>query len=590
MANIPNDFINELLQRVDIVELIDELVPLKRTGSSYVARCPFHEEKTPSFNVSTVKQIYHCFGCGVGGNAISFLMDYERLTFLETIEKLAARTGLSIPVENSTHHSVARQAPQNEDFYTLLTEVSRFYRQQLRDHAGATHAIEYLKNRGISGDIAKKFQIGFAPPGRQTLLRAFNHPTTRENLIRTGMIVKKDNGALQDRYHHRIMFPIHNVRGKIIGFGGRVIEADHVPKYLNSPETTLFQKSRELYGLYQCLQAQRQPEKILIVEGYLDVIALAQFGINYAVATMGTATTKAHLQQLTRHTSKIIFCFDGDKAGYVAAWRALNLCLSHYQDGLFFRFMFLPNGEDPDSLIRREGQTAFEQRIEQATHLADFFINHLQQQIDINSLDGKSALVKLASPLLQTMTDCALKTLLEDKISQLTGLTNEHIHTLSTIASPTRRNLPQKTPHSSPTTTRLTPIQIIISLLLQYPTLFKLFPKELTFPVPAQEEFIILQELVALLQKTPTLATGLLIEHWRDTQHFGQITLWANYKHILHPTSLETEFKGALAHLEKQLLKYRIDQLYLKITKGILSKEEQVELKHLIEEYKANPK
>jgi len=375
-GRIPQHFIDDLLTRIDIVEVIDHRVPLKKAGHEYKACCPFHGEKTPSFTVSQVKQFYHCFGCGEHGNAISFLMDYEHMDFVEAIEALAHGAGIEVPREAGTD-----QAPQssNQAAYDLLEQTAQYYQQQLRDHAEAQRAVDYLKERGLTGEVAARFGIGFAPPGWDNLTRALgNDKKIQQELLNTGLVIERnDSSGIYDRFRDRIQFPIHDRRGRTIGFGGRVINKDDTPKYLNSPETPVFHKGRELYGLYEARKAMRKLVRILVVEGYMDVVALAQFDINYAVATLGTATTHDHLETLFRTVPEIIFCFDGDRAGRQAAWRALENTLPVLRDGRAARFLFLPDGEDPDSQVRKTGKTGFEAAMDQATHLSDFFFDQL---------------------------------------------------------------------------------------------------------------------------------------------------------------------------------------------------------------------
>jgi DNA primase len=353
---IPRDFIDQLLNRVDIVDFIDSRITLrKKSGNNFFACCPFHNEKNPSFSVSQPKQFYYCFGCGAHGNAIDFLMQYDRLNFPEAIEALAKQVGMEVPKQSISPQQAEKAAAQ-QSLYELLAQVAKFYQSQLRTH---NRAIEYLKQRGVSGEIAKSFAIGVAPQGWDNLLQKIGQHA-KQALLEVGMLIKKEEGGCYDRFRDRIMFPIHDRRGRIIGFGGRIIDQGE-PKYLNSPETPLFQKGHELYGLYQALQANRQLERIIVVEGYMDVIALFQHDITYAVATLGTATSSSHIERLLRHTAEIIFCFDGDQAGRSAAWRALQVTLPLMRDGIQVRFLFLPEGEDPDSLVRTNLKNACKQ-------------------------------------------------------------------------------------------------------------------------------------------------------------------------------------------------------------------------------------
>ncbi len=355
---IPQSFIDDLMNRIDIVEVIDGRVPLKKTGREYTACCPFHNEKTPSFTVSPTKQFYHCFGCGAHGTAIGFLMEYEHLSFPESVEELARLAGVPMEYEGPSPNEPVRRK-KDESLYDLLAKVDQYYRQQLRQHPQSRRAVDYLKQRGVSGEIAAEFGLGFAPPGWDNLERQLGQSAeVREKLVSTGMLIKKDSGGSYDRFRDRIMFPIRDRRGRTIAFGGRILpdnqeKGDKPPaKYLNSPETPLFHKGQELYGLYEARQALRDITRLMVVEGYMDVVALAQYGIRYAVATLGTATTEEHLHKLFRLTPEIVFCFDGDRAGREAAWRALNNALPVMREGRQIRFMFLPDGEDPDSYVR----------------------------------------------------------------------------------------------------------------------------------------------------------------------------------------------------------------------------------------------
>ena len=360
-GRIPQAFLDDLLDRVDIVEVIDRRVKLKKSGKNYSACCPFHEERTPSFSVNPDKQFYYCFGCGAGGNALTFLMEYENLEFPQAVENLASNAGMTIPREpSSSGHNAAQQEASTKPLYALMERVSSFYQQQLRNHPQAHGAINYLKARGLSGEIAKQFSLGFAPPGWDSLHSGLGGGNElRELLIKTGMLVKNENGKVYDRFRDRVVFPIHDRRGRVIAFGGRVL-GDDKPKYLNSPETEIFHKGRELYGLYQARQNTRKLDRILVVEGYMDVIALAQHGIAYATATLGTATSNTHLERVYRLCPEVIFCFDGDEAGRKAAARALEAALPCMEDGRQAKFLFLPEGQDPDDVVRGGGQDHFE--------------------------------------------------------------------------------------------------------------------------------------------------------------------------------------------------------------------------------------
>jgi DNA primase len=421
VARIPQKFIDDLLDRVDIVEIIDRRVKLKKTGKNFSACCPFHDEKTPSFSVNPGKQFYYCFGCGAGGNALGFLMDYERLEFPEAVESLAQTAGLEVPREESK----PGQAPQqdsNRPILDQLEQATRFYEHSLRKHPDARRAITYLKERGLSGEIAKAFRVGFAPPGWDNLLQTTSKDAVRTDRLKdAGMLVTNDRGRTYDRFRDRIMFPILDARGRVIAFGGRVL-GDDKPKYLNSPETPVFQKSRELYGLYQARKSERSLTRIVVVEGYMDVIALAQYGIGYAVATLGTATSEAHMERLFRHVPEVVFCFDGDEAGRKAAFRALESTLPVMQDGRQARFLFLPEGEDPDSLVRARGAEHLEHLFASATPLESFLFDWVAQDLDTSTLDGRARFSKQAAPFVHQLPEGVFKVLMYQSLADRTGI------------------------------------------------------------------------------------------------------------------------------------------------------------------------
>ncbi|MDQ5892159.1 MAG: primase, partial [Pseudomonadota bacterium] len=396
-GRIPRVFINDLLARTDIVDLIDARVKLKKQGKNYHACCPFHHEKTPSFTVNGDKQFYHCFGCGAHGNAIDFLMNYDRLEFVETIEELATMHGLEVPYETGTGPT-KQEIHQRHNQYELMGHISEFYQQALQ-HSVGVPALQYLQQRGLSAEVISHFAIGFAPSGWDNVLKRFGEGSDRNVLNDAGMLVTNDQGRTYDRFRERVMFPIRDKRGRVIAFGGRVLGND-TPKYLNSPETGIFHKGRQLYGLYEAQQSHKDLKRLLVVEGYMDVVALSQFCIDYAVASLGTSTTAEHIQLLFRATDQVVCCYDGDRAGREAAWRALETALPYLNDGRQLRFMFLPDGEDPDTLVRKEGKAAFEQRMVQALPLSQFLFETLQQQVDMSSADGRTKLGILAMPLI----------------------------------------------------------------------------------------------------------------------------------------------------------------------------------------------
>ncbi len=436
---IPQGFIDDLLNRTDIVEVVGARVQLKKAGKNYTARCPFHNEKTPSFSVSPDKQFYYCFGCGAGGNALGFVMDHDHLDFPQAVEELAKRAGLEVPREEGGRSSGPRQ-PSDSPLYALLTAASDFYRHALKQHPTRKAAVEYLKGRGLTGEIARDFGLGFAPPGWDNLLKHMGGDSLQQkHMIDAGLLIENaDTGKRYDRFRDRVMFPIRDSRGRIIAFGGRVL-GDDKPKYLNSPETPVFHKGQELYGLFEARKHNRNLDEIMVVEGYMDVIALAQQGLRNAVATLGTATSEEHIRRLFRLVPNILFCFDGDQAGRKAAWRALEATLSGLEDGRRARFLFLPEGEDPDSLVRKEGTDAFQARITQhAQPLADYFFQQLTQEADPTSLEGKAHLATLAAPLIERIPGANLKVLMRQRLAEITGLNGDALGQFARSATPAR--------------------------------------------------------------------------------------------------------------------------------------------------------
>ncbi|MGB3124132.1 MAG: DNA primase [Pseudomonas sp.] len=428
---IPQSFIDDLLNRTDIVDVVSSRVQLKKAGKNYTACCPFHKEKTPSFSVSPDKQFYYCFGCGAGGNALGFLMDHDNLDFPQAIEDLAKAAGMEIPREESGRPHKPRQ-PTDSPLYPLLTAAADFYRQALKSHPQRKAAVDYLKGRGLTGEIARDFGLGFAPPGWDNLYKHLSSDTLQQKaMIDAGLLVENaETGKRYDRFRDRVMFPIRDSRGRIIAFGGRVL-GDDKPKYLNSPETAVFHKGQELYGLFEARKNNRNLDEIIVVEGYMDVIALAQQGLRNAVATLGTATSEEHLKRLFRVVPSVLFCFDGDQAGRNAAWRALEATLSSLQDGRRARFLFLPEGEDPDTLVRSEGTDAFRARINQhAQPLADYFFQQLTEEADPRSLEGKAHMATLAAPLIDKVPGANLRTLMRQRLLEITGLSGEAVSQL----------------------------------------------------------------------------------------------------------------------------------------------------------------
>jgi len=427
---IPEQFIQELLNRVDVVDVVDKSVPLKKAGANFSACCPFHNEKSPSFTVSPTKQFYHCFGCGAHGTAISFLMEYNGLSFVEAIHDLAKQVGMIVPQETRDPD----RPPKREvvGLQESLQQAATFYKAELRK---SPRAIEYLKARGLSGEVAAKFQIGYAPAAWQNLQSVFPNYGD-EVLTIAGLVVENDQGKRYDRFRDRIMFPIHNQKGEVIGFGGRVINPEDTPKYYNSPETPLFQKGHELYALFIARRAIRDAGRVLVVEGYMDVVALAQYGVDYAVAALGTATTPFHITKLMRQTDEIVFSFDGDNAGRTAAWRAAMNALPALTDGLQLRFMFLPNGHDPDSYVREFGKEQFEQAVQSAMPLSQYIAQHLTENNPLNSQEDKVKLLNEAEPILKEIKAPRLSLMLRKRIAELAQVTDAEMQSLLKLPAP----------------------------------------------------------------------------------------------------------------------------------------------------------
>ena len=580
VGRIPQSFIDEVLNRTDIVEVIDTRVPLKKAGREFKACCPFHDEKTPSFTVSQVKQFYHCFGCGANGTAISFLMDYEHMEFLEAIEELARRAGMEVPKETTGKQT---QAPSTLPHYALLERVADYYQEQLRSHPQASQAIDYLKQRGLTGDVAARFNIGYAPPGWENLAAALNADNTvRKQLLELGLTVERDKGdGAYDRFRDRIQFPILDRRGRTIGFGGRVLD-DSTPKYLNSSESPVFHKGQELYGLFEARRAVRKLERILVVEGYMDVVALAQFDINYAVATLGTATTHEHLERLFRTVPEVVFCFDGDRAGREAAWRALENTLPVLRDGREARFLFLPDGEDPDSLVRKIGKQALEQQIASATHLSEFFFERLSSRLDINSIDGRARLVTDAKPLLGKLPDSTFQQLMVEQLAALAQTTAEQIAgrleiplpETATTAAPQTRPVRQSAGKS--------PVRQALELLLYQPSL----AAEIQQPDFLQQCDVagvpLLVEVLDLLQQHPGLSTGAVLEHWREREESRFLSKLAHWNPPLDDLELVADLRGHLNEIQRQYIENRIDFLGAEQSQRQLSSAEKQEYGQLL--------
>ncbi|HFD78978.1 MAG TPA: DNA primase [Gammaproteobacteria bacterium] len=576
-GRIPQSFIDELLNRVDIVDVIDARVPLKKAGREFQACCPFHSEKTPSFTVSPAKQFYHCFGCGAHGSAVGFLMDYEHLEFPEAIEELAHSVGLEVPREAGGARP--RETAQH-DYHGLLQRADHFYRARLREHPQAGRATEYLKGRGLSGEIAATFGLGYAPPGWDALL---NHlgpdPATLKAAVELGLLVQKDDGRLYDRFRDRVMFPIRDRRGRTIGFGGRVL-GDEKPKYMNSPESPVFHKGQELYGLYEARKATQKLERLLVVEGYMDVVALAQFGITDAVATLGTSTTPEHLERLYRTVREVVFCFDGDAAGRRAAWRALENALPVLREGREARFLFLPEGEDPDSLVRNIGADAFREKTVDSIPLSQFFYESLTRQVDTRSVDGRAHLVELARPLLQKLPDSVFRDLMVEELGRYSGVK---------VSSLQRRLFGASTPEAPPAPRRAvsatgrSPVRMAIRLLLERPQLALQIAQPAGFEDLDMPGVTLLHELLETSRAQPHLNTGALLEHWRGKAEEKALAKLAMQPLEVPAEGLDEEFCGAIQRLVEQRDRQRTEQLLHRSHASSLSEDEKAELKQLLE-------
>lgn len=573
---IPRRFIDELISRIDLVDLIDSYISLRKAGRNYTACCPFHSEKTPSFTVSPEKQFYYCFGCGASGTAISFLMNYARLNFVEAVHDLASRVGMEVMYEPGS--STLMSTNSYDDLYHVMTQAAQYYRQQLRQ---SQVAINYLKKRGLTGEIARDFGLGYAPVGWDNLLKILGVDSDMQTrLLKTGLIKQSDSGHRYDHFRDRIMFPILDQRGRVIAFGGRKLEeSKQEPKYLNSPETPLFQKGHELYGWYFANKI-RPLQKIIVVEGYMDVVALAQFGIHYVIATLGTATSHEHLTRLFRRVPEIIFCFDGDEAGQKAAWRALETVLPLLQEGRQVRFIFLPQGYDPDNLVRSEGEEGFNTHLAQAIPLSNFLFDTLTRRVEMSSLDGRARLVELAKPLLKQLPAGTYRELM---LQELSELSNANLRNLTRLIQ--TRELPKqpivKKPMRNDSMRQLPLEQQAIVYLLYKPAL----SLSVDYPNPKlsylnQLDIKLLLALIEFARENPQLKLGAICEHWRGTEYEQTINqlATATSKALLteNNINIDKEFSGVINRL---LAKLRKAELAQKITE--LTDEELQEFKSL---------
>lgn len=633
---IPQSFIDDLLNRTDIVDVVSSRVQMKKAGKNYTACCPFHKEKTPSFSVSPDKQFYYCFGCGAGGNALGFIMDHDNLDFPQAVEELAKAAGMETPREEGGRSHKPRQ-PTDSPLYPLLTAAADFYRQALKSHPARKVAVEYLKGRGLTGEIARDFGLGFAPPGWDNLFKHLSNDTLQQKaMIDAGLLVENaETGKRYDRFRDRVMFPIRDSRGRIIAFGGRVL-GDDKPKYLNSPETPVFHKGQELYGLFEARKFNRSLDEIIVVEGYMDVIALAQQGLRNAVATLGTATSEEHMKRLFRVVPSVLFCFDGDQAGRNAAWRALEATLSCLQDGRRARFLFLPEGEDPDTLVRSEGTDAFKARINQhAQPLADYFFQQLTEEADPRSLEGKAHMVTLAAPLIDKVPGANLRTLMRQRLTEITGLTHDMVSQLAQSApvkpqvqpaydpgidydampdysdfqqpdvyipqqewTPKKPGAGGKKWENKPWDKKgkrgaereqawvpvgvEPPTLTALRTLLHHPQLAKKVEDAGHFAAEDQTNNQLLIALVEAVQKNPKLSSIQLLSRWHGTEQGRLLQRLLEKEWLIDADNLEQQFFDTITSLSARQRERNLEQLLRKARQGELSTEEKNQLRDLL--------
>lgn len=595
-GRIPATFIDDLLARVDIVDVIEPRVRLRQRGRDLLARCPFHEERTPSFSVSREKQFYYCFGCRASGTAITFLMEYDGLGFVDAVEELADRVGMEVPRTGPDAGEAGRGRGRSMDLdavYAALEHANRHFRLQLREHAGRDRAVEYLKSRGLSGEIAARFELGFAPPGWEGLASALGD-TAKEVLERAGLVARREGGTHYDRFRDRVMFPIRDRRGRVVGFGGRII-GDGEPKYLNSPDGPVFHKGRELYGQYQVLRGRgSRPARLVVVEGYMDVVALAQFGIDYAVATLGTAATRDHLQQLYRSTREVVFCFDGDAAGRDAAWRALEQALPLMRDGRQAVFLFLPEGEDPDSFVRTRGAQAFEDAVAGGMPLSEHLFSTLLGEADPATLEGRARIVERAVELVATVPAGAFRTLLGDRTAEIGRVAREDVQVLldgRKGGRDRRRGEAGRPSGARREDGRRVPslVRQAIHLLLNQPSLAAAAArKEGMIDLIEQLEIEgapLLAELLRSAAANPRLTAASIVERYRGHEVGPHLERLAGTPHLIEEgEAREAEFSGVLDGLHEQARRQRQRRLMEKERSGALDDAEKEEFLRLLAE------
>ncbi len=584
---IPQDFIDDLVQRADIVEVVGSRVPLTKAGREYKARCPFHSEKTPSFWVSPQKGFYHCFGCGAHGTALGFLMEYERLEFPVAVEELARSLGLEVPRTDSG------ERVSLEPLYAMLEKAGQLFRQALKDSPAP---VEYLKQRGLDGETAREFGVGYAPPAWDSLLAAFGTgEEERQQLLGAGLVIARDTGGFYDRFRDRIMFPIRDSRGRTMAFGGRIL-ATGEPKYLNSPETPVFHKGRELYGLFEARRSERKLERLLVVEGYMDVVMLAAHGIRNAVGTLGTATTSEHLRRLFGAVPEVIFCFDGDRAGRDAAWRALQTSLPALHDGRQVRFLLLPDGEDPDSLVRREGSAAFQERVAGSLPLSRFLLDSLSTDLDLESPDGKARLAALAKPLLAQLPVGVYRELLTLELAKRLGLPQDRLDALlgnptpgaNAAANPAANMGPRgaPVPATSRRAARPTPSQSArgslgrqaVALLLHYPSVAHDVALPANLDSSGQRGVALLRELHTMAAGRPDISPPVLLERFRERPELPHLAQLLAEEPLVGPDGAAAEFRGCLARILSAATQQELADLLQKAGEDGLSGSERERL------------
>jgi DNA primase len=576
-GRIPQDFINDLIDRSDIVEILQSRIQLKKAGREYKACCPFHGEKTPSFTVSPEKGFYHCFGCGAHGTVIGFLMEHDRLEFIEAVEELASINGVDVPRE-AGNEPTSPTAP----LYELLDRAAQLFREELRS---SDKAIAYLKQRHLDGETAGHFRIGYAPGGWDYLLKRFGgNETGQEHLLKTGMILRNEEGRVYDRFRDRIMFPIRDSRGRVVGFGGRVFDKGE-PKYLNSPETPVFHKGRELYGLFEARRANRKLERLLVVEGYMDVVALACHGITNAVATLGTATTADHLQRLFRATNEIVFCFDGDRAGRDAAWRALQVTLPELREGRQARFLFLAEGQDPDSVVSEQGAEAFNQQLAQSLPLSDYLLQQLKADTDLSSVDGLARLAELARPMVNLIPEGVYRELLLGRLADEIGLSTERLGQL--LDSPPAATPAYNAPRSRPRSTanqRSSHIRHAIMLVLHNPAAAERVTLPEGFGNLTNPGISLLKELLATAAGNPQMKPARLAEDFAEHPDGGRAlqALLTQEVHLDDKSNWVSELRDTLNAILREALERRHDELIAQAdATGGLNDAEKAEFREL---------